>query len=61
MKGLQELATTIFTKNTAAPEEKENPNSKEAMEKKNPSAELSANLSPLARFLITRFVQFISL
>ncbi|OVA00358.1 Protein kinase domain [Macleaya cordata] len=54
IKGLQELATTIFAKNTTVPGETENA-SKEAMEKKQQSAEMSANLSPLARFLITRW------
>lgn len=54
-KGLRELATNVFTKKTTAAEEKENSNIKEAAEKKNQTAELSANLSPLARFLITRW------
>lgn len=54
-KELRELATNVFTKKTTAAEEKENSNIKEAAEKKNQTAELSANLSPLARFLITRW------
>ncbi|KAF6141955.1 hypothetical protein GIB67_037923 [Kingdonia uniflora] len=56
MKGLQELATGIFTKNIGT-------TTTEAMDKK--TAEVSdkanANLSPLARFLITRWQGQVSL
>ncbi|PIA35176.1 hypothetical protein AQUCO_03600083v1 [Aquilegia coerulea] len=55
LEGLQELASRVFTKNIAVPVETENANV-EAMNKKK-QAELSANanLSPLAKFLLTRW------
>ncbi|KAF8409210.1 hypothetical protein HHK36_005284 [Tetracentron sinense] len=62
VEGLQELAARIFTKSKTAPEEKEIANVEAVDTKKQQNKELSgnSNLSPLARFLLTRWQGHVS-
>ncbi|KAA8523931.1 hypothetical protein F0562_010354 [Nyssa sinensis] len=56
LKDLQELADRIFTKGKTAPEQMENTNVEVQSSKKQQSKEHSnANLSSLARFLLSRW------
>eukprot|EP00261_Vitis_vinifera_P031599 XP_019072842.1 PREDICTED: germinal center kinase 1 isoform X4 [Vitis vinifera] len=57
LKDLQELATRVFTKGKTAPEEAENANAEADNRKRQQNKELNSNpnLSPLARFLLSRW------
>ncbi|KAJ9182923.1 hypothetical protein P3X46_006855 [Hevea brasiliensis] len=57
MKDLQELAGRLFSKGKAAPEETQNANAEAENKKKQQNKEYNsnANLSPLARFLLSRW------
>ncbi|XAR68315.1 Non-specific serine/threonine protein kinase [Bertholletia excelsa] len=57
VKDLQELAARIFTKGKMAPEQTENANPEVDNRKKQPNKEYhsNSNLSPLARFLLSRW------
>ncbi|KAF2286043.1 hypothetical protein GH714_009891 [Hevea brasiliensis] len=59
MKDLQELAGRLFSKGKAAPEETQNANAEAENRKKQQNKEYNsnANLSPLARFLLSRLVK----
>lgn len=63
LKDLQELAARLFTKGKTMPEEMQNANSETDNKKKQPNKELNSNsnLSPLARFLLSRLVKWLSL
>ncbi|KAL7218282.1 hypothetical protein ACSBR2_011538 [Camellia fascicularis] len=63
LKDLQELAARVFTKGKMAPEQAENANPEADSRKKQPNKEFhsNTNLSPLARFLLSRFVRVIAL
>ena len=56
MKDLQELAARLFAKGKAAPEETQNINAEAENKKRNKDFNSNANLSPLARFLLSRLV-----
>ncbi|KAF5199790.1 kinase superfamily protein, partial [Thalictrum thalictroides] len=53
--GLQELASRVFTKNIVVPVETENANVEAMNKKKQADLSANANLSPLAKFLLTRW------
>ncbi|KAF5949745.1 hypothetical protein HYC85_011738 [Camellia sinensis] len=57
LKDLQELAARVFTKGKMAPEQAENANPEADSRKKQPNKEFhsNTNLSPLARFLLSRW------
>ncbi|XP_075671247.1 uncharacterized protein LOC142640839 isoform X1 [Castanea sativa] len=57
LKDLQELAALLFSKGKTTPEEMQNVNSENDYKKKQQNKELNsnANLSPLARFLLSRW------
>ncbi|XP_012076442.1 serine/threonine-protein kinase 24 isoform X2 [Jatropha curcas] len=57
MKDLQELAARLFLKGKGAPDETQNANAEAENKKKQQNKELNstANLSPLARFLLSRW------
>ncbi|CAL5393467.1 unnamed protein product [Camellia sinensis] len=57
LKDLQELAASVFTKGKWAPEQAENANPEADSRKKQPNKEFhsNTNLSPLARFLLSRW------
>lgn len=57
LKDLQELASRLFTKGKTMPDEMKSANSETNHQKKQPNKELNsnANLSPLARFLLSRW------
>lgn len=59
MKDLQELAARLFTKGKTSPEEVQNANTEADNRKKQQNKEFNsnANLSPLARFLLSRLVK----
>lgn len=59
MKDLQELASRLFSKGKAAPEETQNATAEAENRKKQQNKEYNsnANLSPLARFLLSRLVK----
>ncbi|XP_028087622.1 serine/threonine-protein kinase 4-like isoform X4 [Camellia sinensis] len=58
LKDLQELAARVFTKGKMAPEQAENANPEADSRKKQPNKEFhsNTNLSPLARFLLSRTI-----
>lgn len=58
MKDLRELAALIFTKSKTTSELTQNVNSEADNKKKQQTKELpsNANLSPLARFLLSRYI-----
>ncbi|KAF8411130.1 hypothetical protein HHK36_003669 [Tetracentron sinense] len=62
VKGLQELAARIFTNSKTVPEDKEHANVEAVDRKKQPNMDSSgaSNLSPLARFLLTRWQGHVS-
>ncbi|XP_021667289.2 uncharacterized protein LOC110655329 isoform X2 [Hevea brasiliensis] len=63
MKELQELAARLFSKGKAAPEETQNANAEAENNKKkqqNKEYNSNANLSPLARFLLSRWQSQVS-
>ncbi|WCJ32196.1 Protein kinase superfamily protein [Euphorbia peplus] len=62
MKDLQELAARLFVKGKAAPEETQHANSEAEYKRKQQNKELNsnANLSPLARFLLSRWQSQVS-
>ena len=61
MKDLQELAARVITKGKSTPGQLENAHPEVDSRKKQPNKEFNsnANLSPLARFLLSRFVTVI--
>ena len=61
LKDLQELAARVITKGKSIPGQSENAHPEVDSRKKQPNKELNsnANLSPLARFLLSRFVTVI--
>lgn len=61
MKDIQELAARMFNKGKATPEDTQNANMEPDSRKKQQHKELNSNsnLSPLARFLLSRFVELL--
>ena len=60
MKDMQELAAHMFNKGKTTPEDAQNTNLETDSRKKQQLKEHSnSNLSPLARFLLSRFVEIL--